>query len=232
MKQNLLLFFILLSLVFGLLIYSVIYTKNLPQLLEPFEITKVDGTFFFDGVKVGIKKKPNPKAFIDTNGNLRVKNGIKLKKSDGSTITLDRRDIVRINEMIKSMYLDTDEMILYEDVNGSKEQVKINKNNLGILTGQLGYRIDYADENERPNSTNNDSLSIFNFFPSNAPNNNTTARLHQFKFINIPSAYRDMGTNMAVGYNNKDYFCQLSLDSDKYSSLRKSGLIKLKEYDF
>lgn len=232
MKQNLLLFFILLSLVLGLLIYSVMYTKNLPQLLEPFEITKVDGTFFFDGVNVGVKKKPNPKAFIDTNGILRVKSGINLKKTDGSIIKLNRKDIVRINEMIKAMYLDTDEMILYEDVNGSKVPVKINKHNLGILTGQLGYRIDYADSNERPNSTKNDSLSIFNFFPSDAHENNTPAGLHQFKFINVPSAYRDMGTNMAVGHNNKDYFCQLSLDRDKYGSLRNNNLMKLKEYDF
>ena len=232
MKQNLLLFFILLSLVLGLLIYSVMYTKNLPQLLEPFEITKVDGTFFFDGVNVGVKKKPNPKAFIDTNGILRVKGGINLKKSDGSTITLNRKDIVRINEMMKAIYQDTNEMILYEEINGSKKPVKINKNNLGILTGQLGYRIDYADSNDRPILSKEQPRSIFSPFPKNIDSKSSPGEIQDFKFVNIPLTYRDMGTRMAVGPKDKDYFCQLSLDEDRFGSLRKSGLMKLKEYDF
>lgn len=231
MKQNIL-FFILLCLVLSLLIYSVMYTKNLPQLLEPFEITKVDGTFFFDDVNVGIKKKPNTNAFIDSNGILRVKGVINLEKSDGSTVKLNRRDIARLNEMMKAMYQDTNEMVLYEEINGSKKPVKINKNNLGILTGQLGYRIDYANSNDRPILLKEQPRSIFSPFPKNIDSKSSPGEIQDFKFVNIPLTYRDMGTKMAVGPKDKDYFCQISLDKDRFGSLRKNGLMKLKEYDF
>ena len=227
MNQHIL-FFILTCITIGFLINSVLHTKHLPKELEPFSnINTVDGTFFFDGVHVGIGKKPNKNAFIDTNGKLRVKKGIKLKKNDGTIITLNRKDLVRLNEMMKTMYQDNGKMTLYDSENNP---VTIEKNNLGILTGQLGYRIDYANPNERPKEKT--KRSIFNFFGKDMSENSSPAQLHEFKFVNVPLTYRDMGPSMAVGPRDKDYFCQISLDKDTFGSLRKNNIMKLKEYDY
>lgn len=230
MNQKLV-FFLLFIPISIFLISSVLHTKNL-NVLEPFyDSTRVDGAFLFNDVNVGIRKSPNKNAFIDTNGVLRVKGGIMLRKSNGDSIKFTRNDIARINEMYKTMYQDNKTLSLYDKDN---KKVTITKENLGILTGQLGYRIGYSD-NDEPSIHKNSERDIFTPFPYDIDNNSSPGKIGDFKFVNIPLLYRDMGPRtMAVGPKDKDYYCQISLDKDRFKTLRTQGNdnIKLKEYDF